>query len=51
MDLKCVQAFPFVNPHLKATWKVMDIKQRLYNTLIPILDLFGVKWEILVNIY
>ena len=31
-------------------WQVMDIKQRLCNTLIPIPDLFGVKWEVLVNI-
>ena len=28
----------------------MYIKQRLYNTLIPIPDLFGVKWDVLVNI-
>ena len=37
-------------PPAQPNWEVMDIKQWLYNTLIPIPDLFGVKWEVLVNI-
>ena len=37
-------------PPAQPNWEVMDIKQRLHNTLIPIPDLFGVKWEVLVNI-
>ena len=30
-------------PPTQPNWEVMDIKQRLYNTLIPIPDLFGVN--------
>ena len=33
-------------PPAQPNWEVMDIKQRLHNTLIPIPDLFGVKWEV-----
>ena len=40
----------FAPPPAQPNWEAMDIKQRLYNTLIPIPDLFGVKWEVLVNI-
>ena len=37
-------------PPAQLNWEVMDIKQRLHNTLIPIPDLFRAKWDILVNI-
>ena len=37
-------------PPTQPNWEVMDIRQQLYNIFIPIPDLFGVKWVILVYI-